>query len=104
MGNPNTAPITAIPLNPETEAVARRIIWFESPEEALAGPVRFMVYAMQWAVPEDMETIRRYVSDIDFSRSAGEGPSGDHCHPFLILLEYEDGPPAGPAVAGAAAS
>jgi hypothetical protein len=36
----------AIPLNPETEPVARRIIWFESPEEALRDPIRFVAYAM----------------------------------------------------------
>jgi hypothetical protein len=32
----------SIPLNSETETVARRIVWFESPEEALADPVRFL--------------------------------------------------------------
>ena len=32
----------SIPLNPDTERVARRIIWFEPPAEALADPVRFM--------------------------------------------------------------
>ena len=28
-----------IPLNPETEAVARRVVWFEEPAEALEDPI-----------------------------------------------------------------
>jgi hypothetical protein len=44
-----------IPLNPETEKVARRVIWFEPPAVALADPVRFMAYAMAHAMPDDMK-------------------------------------------------
>ncbi len=54
-----------IPLNDETEAVARRVIWFEEPNEALSDPVRFMAYAMGSATHEDMKVLRRYVSDDD---------------------------------------
>ena len=32
----------SIPVTPLTLDVARRIIWFESPEEALVDPIRFM--------------------------------------------------------------
>ena len=35
--------------------VARRVIWFEPPAEALADPVRFMVYAMSHATHDDMQ-------------------------------------------------
>ena len=65
-----------IPLNPETEALARRVVWFESPEEALADPVRFMAYAMEWAAPEDMEIIRHYVNDADFLEALEKAPPG----------------------------
>jgi len=53
----------SIPLNPETETVARRVEWFESPAEALADPVRFLADAMARATHEDMKVIRRYVDD-----------------------------------------
>ena len=66
----------AIPLNPETETVARRIVWFESPEEALADPVRFMAYAMAHATHEDMKVIRRYVDDADFLEALEKAPPG----------------------------
>jgi hypothetical protein len=66
----------AIPATPETLAVARRVIWFEPPETALADPVRFMAYAMSHALPEDMRAIRRHVSDDDFREALDRAPPG----------------------------
>ncbi len=66
----------AIPLTPEMLAVACRVIWFEPPETALADPVRFMAYAMSHALPEDMRTIRRHVSDDDFREALDNAPPG----------------------------
>jgi len=65
-----------IPLTPETEAIARRIIWFEEPEQALSDPVRFMAYAMTYATHEDMSAIRRYVADEDFQEALDNAPPG----------------------------
>jgi hypothetical protein len=65
-----------IPLNADTEAVARRVVWFESPEQALADPVRFMAYAMAYATHEDMKVIRRFVSDQDFREALDNAPPG----------------------------
>ncbi len=69
-----------IPLNSETEEVARRLIWFEEPADALADPVRFMAYAIARATHEDMKVIRRYVSDDDFREALDKAPPGiiDH--------------------------
>jgi hypothetical protein len=65
-----------IPITPETLCLARNIVWFEAPEEALADPVRFMAYAMTYALPEDMRLIRRYVSDDDFREALDHAPPG----------------------------
>ena len=65
-----------IPINPDTEAVARRVIWFEEPDEALADPIRFMAYAMASATHEDMKVLRRYVSDGDFREALDKAPPG----------------------------
>lgn len=65
-----------IPLNAETEEVARRVVWFEPPKDALADPVRFMAYAMRYATHEDMEVLRRYVSDGDFQEALDKAPPG----------------------------
>lgn len=66
----------AIPLTPKTAEAARRIIWFEEPENALADPVRFMAYAMTYARHEDMRVIRQYVSDDDFRQALDGAPPG----------------------------
>ena len=66
----------SIPLNAETEPVARRVVWFESPEEALSDPVRFMAYAMAKATHEDMKVIRRYVDESDFLEALDKAPPG----------------------------
>jgi hypothetical protein len=65
-----------IPLNDETAAAAARIIWFESAAQALADPVRFMAYAMAYAMHEDMRVLRRYVSDDDFREALDHAPAG----------------------------
>jgi hypothetical protein len=65
-----------IPLNPEIETVARRVVWFELPAEALSDPVRFMAYAMARATFEDMKVIRKYVSDEDFLEALDKAPPG----------------------------
>ena len=65
-----------IPLNAETETVARRIVWFEEPREALSDPVRFMAYAMARATHADMKVIRQYVSDADFLEALEKAPPG----------------------------
>ncbi len=65
-----------IPLNSETEKIARRVIWFEEPPEALADPIRFMAYAMRHATHEEMKALRRYVSDEDLREALDKAPPG----------------------------
>ena len=66
----------SIPITPQTLAVARKIVWFEPPEKALSDPIRFMAYAMTYALPEDMRFIRKYVSDDDFRDALDHAPAG----------------------------
>jgi hypothetical protein len=65
-----------IPLNAETETVARRIIWFENPVDALADPIRFVAYAAASATHEDMKIIRKYVDEDDFREAFDKAPPG----------------------------
>src|SRR6266849_3306388 len=50
----------------ELLAVAKRIFWFGTPEEALEFPKRFLTYAMTYASDKDIEILRKYFSDDDF--------------------------------------
>jgi hypothetical protein len=65
-----------IPINPDTEVLARRMIWFESSDQALADPIRFMAYVFAQATPEDLTIIRRYVADEEFSEALDKAPPG----------------------------
>ncbi len=65
-----------IPVTPQTTEAARRVIWFEEPEKALADPVRFMAYAMTYALHEDMRVIRQYVSDDEIRQALDCAPPG----------------------------
>ena len=68
--------MNAIPLTALTREIAQRIIWFEPPEAALARPIRFMAYAMTYACHEDMQLIRRYVTDDDMREALDRAPPG----------------------------
>ncbi|MBI3516883.1 MAG: hypothetical protein HY060_22865 [Proteobacteria bacterium] len=68
--------MTPIPLTRETAAVARHVIWFEPPEQALRDPVRFMAYALTYADAAEMTTLRRYISDADLLEVLDRAPAG----------------------------
>ena len=65
-----------LPQIPQVLRIARNIVWFETPDKSLANPVRFMAYAVTYALPEDMRVIRRYVSDDDFREALDKAPAG----------------------------
>jgi len=65
-----------IPLIPETQALARRLVWFEAPEEALSDPLRFMAYAFARATHEDMRIVRAYLTDDDLREALDRAPPG----------------------------
>ncbi len=65
-----------IPVTPETEALARRLVWFETPGEALSDPVRFVAYALARATHEDMTILRRFLTEDDFREALDGAPPG----------------------------
>jgi hypothetical protein len=65
-----------IPLTPETAALAQRLVWFESAEEALADPIRFMAYAFARATHDDMNILRSIVSENDLREALDKAPPG----------------------------
>lgn len=65
-----------IPLDPTTEALAARIIWFEPPQQALADPVRFMAYAFALATHEDMKVLRGLLTEEELREALQNAPPG----------------------------
>jgi len=52
-----------LPKTEELQALARRIIGFEEPEQSLADVPRFLAYALRYAQPADMAAIRAELGD-----------------------------------------
>jgi hypothetical protein len=65
-----------IPLTPNTEALARRIVWFEPPAEALSDMSRFVAYAFAHATHEDVAFLRKFLSDDDLREALDHAPPG----------------------------
>lgn len=68
--------MTRIPLTPETDALARRLIWFEPPADALAYPTRFIAHAFEHGTRDDMNVLRRYVTQTQLQQALAEAPPG----------------------------
>ncbi len=60
----------------ELLAVAKRIFWFGSPEEALEFPRRFLTYAMTYASDKDVKIVRKYFDDGDFKAALDDPAPG----------------------------
>jgi hypothetical protein len=68
--------VTPLPLNDETIALARSLIWFEPPAEALADPIRFVAYAFARATHEQMKVLGSYLSADDLREALDNAPPG----------------------------
>ena len=65
-----------LPCNADLLEVARRVIWFETQEKALADPLRFMAYVMTYGTPEDLAVVRRYIDEDGFREAVDKAPPG----------------------------
>jgi hypothetical protein len=60
----------------EMRAVAKRVLWFEQPEEALSNPRRFLAYLMTYGTWEEVLTAKKYFADRDFEAVLEDPPAG----------------------------
>lgn len=61
---------------PDLRALAERVVWFETSEETLGQPKRFLAYLMTFGTLEDILTARRYFSEKDFEAVLDDPPAG----------------------------
>lgn len=81
------------PATPELLAIAKRVIWFEPPEVALADAVQLVAYATRYATAEDMVQLRRHMTDDAFRWALDRAPPGvidarSWCYWNAILGRY----------------
>ena len=60
----------------ELRALARRVIWFEEPEEALKYTRRFLTYLMTYGTPEDVKVAEQYYAASEFVATLDEPAPG----------------------------
>jgi hypothetical protein len=65
-----------LPHAPDLLSIVPNVIWFETPEQALAQPVRFLAYVMTYGTLEDIAVVRRYVDLSDFREALEHAPPG----------------------------
>jgi hypothetical protein len=56
--------------------VARRVMWFEEPERALADPVQFLAHVMVFGGVEDLKALRGIASKDDYREVLEQAPPG----------------------------
>jgi hypothetical protein len=63
-------------LTPELDAIARRVIWFEEPHDAIAHTSRFVAYTMTYGTRSDISEIRKQMSDDELRAALASAPAG----------------------------
>jgi hypothetical protein len=50
----------------DLKGVARKVVWFDQPEQVLGNTQYFLTYVMNYGTDEDLTVVRKYYSDADF--------------------------------------
>jgi hypothetical protein len=66
----------SLPHTPELLAVAERVVWFKSPEEALADPVHFLAHVMTYGTVEDLCALEGIIGPAEFREALEKAPAG----------------------------
>ena len=65
-----------LPLTPALRNVARRVVWFKEPGEALADPVHFLAHVMTYGTVEDLKALKGIVGKDEFCEVLDHAPPG----------------------------
>jgi hypothetical protein len=59
--------VKPLPVTPELLRVARRVVWFEEPTQALADPVQYLAHVMVFGTIEDLAALRGIVGKNEYA-------------------------------------
>jgi len=65
-----------LPKSDELLAVAKRVVWFKDPAEALADPVHFLAHVMTYGSVEDLRVVEGVVGEKEFLEALEQAPAG----------------------------
>ncbi len=66
----------SLPATPDLLKVARRVVWFKEPEEALAEPVHFLAHVMTYGTIEDLKALQGIAGIEEFREVLENPPAG----------------------------
>jgi hypothetical protein len=88
-----------LPPAPDLLKLARRVVWFEAPEIAIADTARFLAYLMTYGTADDVAVIRKYIEESSFTEALDAAPPGifdERSWAYWNLLAGRYPPPALP--------
>ena len=65
-----------LPATPALREVARRVVWFQEPEETLAEPVHFLAHVMTYGTAEDLAALAGIIGPEEFGEVLDHAPPG----------------------------
>jgi len=65
-----------LPATPALLQVARRVVWFDTPEKALADPVHFLAHVMVFGTIEDLRALHGVVRKHEYGEVLEQAPPG----------------------------
>jgi hypothetical protein len=64
------------PYPPELIRVARKVVWYDSPEETLADLPTFLMHVMVYGSPADVAIVEQFVPAGEFRKVLENAPAG----------------------------
>jgi len=60
----------------DLKGVARKVVWFDQPEQVLGNTRYFLTSVMNYGTDEDLTVVRKYYSDADFEATVDNPAPG----------------------------
>ena len=64
------------PYPAELIRIARKVVWYDAPEETLQDLKTFLAHLMVYGGPADIAAVERYASEEEFRKVLQEAPAG----------------------------
>jgi hypothetical protein len=64
------------PYPEELLRVARKVVWYDQPEQTLGDLKTFLTHLMVYGSPADLAVVERYVPEEEFRRVLEDAPTG----------------------------
>jgi hypothetical protein len=64
------------PYPPELMQIARKVVWYDAPEQTLAHLPTFLAHLMVYGSPAEVAAVEHYIPQEEFRRALEKAPAG----------------------------